>query len=492
MDEKVVLQLVSKIKRAIRHAIRNGHAEEALSLIRSCAELLYTVNLYYRDDDLEQALQTLATMLQAQGKEDNGKPFDQDVVLFWDGFGLDDRGLVRIYLKALCKAKHVVYVSYEDKKNGLLHVRRILEEGHAESCFIPRGRGDRQNAVQMLRDVLLRYRPKQFFFYSTPYDVVGTTVMYMFQGRMDRYQINLTDHAFWLGAGCIGKCIEFREYGARITKEYRGIEEKNIVVIPFYPAVEPMPFQGFPFPVQPGQKVFFSGGALYKTMGDDQMYYSMVQHILDVHPDTVFWYAGSGSCSEMDQLLKKYPNRAFFTAERQDLCEVIHNCRFYLSTYPLCGGLMFQYAAVAGRVPVTLKRDPVADSFLIDQSNLGVEFDSTEKLYVEVDKLLNNDCYWKQRAREMSAAVISQEGFDGEVTKLFKRDASSAYPPTYGPIDTTSFRKWRVSTLQRGEIWQILVRKNVTRCALRYYAIEFIGGAISFLWQTMVEYLHAA
>ena len=30
---------------------------------------------------------------------------------------------------------------------------------------------------------------------------------------------------------------------------------------------------------------------------------------------------------------------------------------FYLSTYPICGGLMFQYAASAGKVPVTLKYD---------------------------------------------------------------------------------------------------------------------------------------
>ena len=75
------------------------------------------------------------------------------------------------------------------------------------------------------------------FFYSLPDDVVGTTVMHFYDGYLMRYQINLTDHAFWLGSYCIDKCIDFRNYGAKISYEYRKIDSKKIVIIPFYPSI---------------------------------------------------------------------------------------------------------------------------------------------------------------------------------------------------------------------------------------------------------------
>ena len=50
---------------------------------------------------------------------------------------------------------------------------------------------------------------------------------------------------------------------------------------------------------------------------------------------------------EMKKIIKKYPNRAYLTPERSDLYQVLKHSVFYLSTYPLCGGLMYQYAAKA-------------------------------------------------------------------------------------------------------------------------------------------------
>ena len=69
-----------------------------------------------------------------------------------------------------------------------------------------------------------------FVFYSTPEDVIGTTALYSYDGQFIRYQINLTDHAFWLGSQCFDKCIEFRSYGASISKEYREIQSSKITV----------------------------------------------------------------------------------------------------------------------------------------------------------------------------------------------------------------------------------------------------------------------
>lgn len=77
------------------------------------------------------------------------------------------------------------------------------------------------------------FKPHDFFFYSFPNDVVGVTSLNIFEGKVTRYQINLTDHAFWLGARCIDKCIEFRDYGANVSVKYRGISKNIIVKLPF-------------------------------------------------------------------------------------------------------------------------------------------------------------------------------------------------------------------------------------------------------------------
>lgn len=61
---------------------------------------------------------------------------NQDTVLFWDGFGLNVRGLIQIYMKALCKVMKVVYVTYEDRKDQIPDVQDILNEYHAERYYV--------------------------------------------------------------------------------------------------------------------------------------------------------------------------------------------------------------------------------------------------------------------------------------------------------------------------------------------------------------------
>lgn len=92
--------------------------------------------------------------------------------------------------------------------------------------------------VQEFAEILNEVRPASFFFYSTPNDVVGTTILNLYRKRMNRFQINLTDHAFWLGARCIDKCIEFRDYGASISVNERKISKDKITKLPFYPIID--------------------------------------------------------------------------------------------------------------------------------------------------------------------------------------------------------------------------------------------------------------
>lgn len=90
----------------------------------ACANILYRSNICYKDDYLEEVIQRIASEL--INSVDENYISDQNVILFWDGFGFNKRGLAQIYLKALCKIKKVVYVTFLDRKDKICDIQRTV------------------------------------------------------------------------------------------------------------------------------------------------------------------------------------------------------------------------------------------------------------------------------------------------------------------------------------------------------------------------------
>lgn len=473
-------RILKETEQKLKKIISNKKYEDALAVISAIASILNSVNCYYTSPILEENLEIVSKQLQLNtftSKDDYQR--DDNVLLFYDGFGLNSRGLIQIYLKALCKVKKIVYVTYADCQNRIPDVLEILHNSGSEICYLERRNKLFTDRVNQLNGIVRQFRPGHVFFYSVPDDVVATPILYAYKGYFIRYQINLTDHAFWLGSCCLDKCIEFRDYGAKISKEYRNIDEDKIVIVPFYPMIHvDREFQGYPFKVEEGQKVVFSGGSLYKTLGGDNKYYEIVNHILENHPDTLFWYAGSGDDREMRKVIDKYPDRAFLTNERSDLFQVLEHSRMYLSTYPMCGGLMFQYAAMAGCVPITLKSGNISDGFLINQDTINIEFNDIESLYLEVDKLLSDDNYRNQRSSLMRDSVISPNVFDEEIQKLVEGIRSEAYVTKYEHIDTSDFRKWYLEEKTKKDLYMRFAQKKSFVAMLKYYPFKSVAGGL--------------
>lgn len=191
-----------------------------------------------------------------------------------------------------------------------------------------------------------------------------------------------------------------------------------------YPNVKKdVDFEGYPFPFdQEKQQLFFSGGALYKTIGKDGKYYEIVKSILTECENTVFWYAGEGDGSELKKLKESFPDRVYHTAERKDLYKVLERCAFYLSTYPICGNMMTQYAAAAGIVPLTLKNGNDGSGTLIGQEKLNFEFDDEKALIKEAKKLVNDENYRLSRRTDFVNSVVNEKDFDDALTGLIERD----------------------------------------------------------------------
>lgn len=474
LEKKEIEQLVTKLKKAIEKELNKKNYEMVLELISNAALVLYHTNIYYVDDDLETDLKKVSEYLEIEKLDIKDTT---DTVLFFDGFGLNDRGLAQIYLKSLCGIKRVVYVTFSDCITRIPDIVNIVNASESRIACIDRKEGNYISQIEQLNNIVLKERPKQFFFYSVPDDVVATVIMNVYRGVLTRYQINLTDHAFWLGARCIDYCIEFRDYGAAISKNYRGIEQNRIVKLPFYPILhEEKQFQGYPFKVQDTSKVIFSGGALYKTLGGENKYYKIVDHLLKNYKDVIFWYAGDGDDRELKKILSRYPGRAYHTNERSDLYQVLRHSVFYLSTYPICGGLMYQYAAKAGKVPLTLRFDEITDGFLINQESSNIEFDSLDGLFEEAHKLLTDEKYRARRTLEMQDSVISENAFHDALLQILEKGISS-YAIKFRRSSTSAFKKEYLRRQTSSNLDMIISNKKNMRASIRYTPIRFVIGA---------------
>ncbi|MBQ6215303.1 MAG: hypothetical protein IJJ67_07790 [Oscillospiraceae bacterium] len=479
-------RVIRKLDRIAADCIKAGKTERAMQAAGVSAEISYTWNQYYSDPSLEKVLLEIT---ESMGTRELPRPrSDPETVLFYDGFALDTRGLALIYLKALCRLGYkVIYVTYDADYSGKNateqpEIKKATRGSDIRMIYIRRSSGYLEKAKEIL-NLIDKYRPAVSFLYSLPFDIPAVCAFTKAEGTTRRFLINLTDNAFWAGLNSFDYCIEFRDYGAGISFYDRRIPSGKLKVLPFYPFTdEGIEFQGYPFSFdEHSQKLVFSGGALYKTFSEDNAYYKLVDFILAADPETVFWYAGSGDRSRFDPLLRKYAGRIFITPERKDLLQVLKRCCFYLSTYPVSGGLMFQYAAKAGIIPLTFRHDMCNEGFLIGQEELGIEFDSIEETEAEISRCLSDKEYREQKEKKLTDALVTEEEFTEQLGKLLK-SGKNDYSVTIKRQETEIFREEYAKRWEVNSLVPFLVRRKNKWITVKFpefmllYILRRIGG----------------
>ena len=423
IDEKIAV-----IKRKIPKAIARQQYDSALLLIKCLANLLFNYNQYYKDDFLEEQMEILKERL-FDTKDRPLQPVQAggDSIFFYDGVGVDD-GLELIYVKGLMKAgHHVVYLVRESAKGKFPMLQSWLEKYQAEIIYIPVGLSTLQEC-RYIYEVQNRTDIKAGFLYALPYDVAGVMAFMSAKNQYIRYRINFVDHTYWLGGTrAFDYCIEFRDVGAFLSCCYRGIPKEQLILLPYYPYIDrAKEFEGFPFPVEEGDFIIFSGGTLYKTIDiKENLYYKMVEYCLNEFHNTKFWYAGRGEdrhAVELKKLQKRYEGRVYWSEEgRSDLFQVLQHVDLYLNTYPVGGGLMLQYAAAAGRIPLIFYRTIESRTMtLIGQEKLGIEFNDIKSWKEEVSKLIEDKEYRKRKEQHISSACIDADAFEKNVLKILE------------------------------------------------------------------------
>lgn len=462
---------VSELTAIARTQLRRRELEQTLNTVATCALTLYSANQCYKSDALEDILSQVAEQLPSPG---TAVPAQDQRVLFYDGFGLGTRGLMTIYLRALCRLKKVTLVTRREWVPGLQTAVSLVEASGGQVCLLENKK--KTEDIEKLQQIIGSCGARHLFMYANADDVVVTTAFLSAPKDRVRYQINLTDHAFWLGSRCADKYIEFRDYGGAISAVYRGIPKEKLVKLPFYPRLDQyQAFAGYPEAFDPEkQQLVFSGGALYKTQSADNAYYRLVAEMLRRHPQLVFWYAGSGDSSQLEVLSKEFPGRVWHTPERQDLFGVLEHCLFYVSTYPICGGLMFQYAAAAGKVPVTLRHDGISDGFLLNQKQLGIEFDTVEQTLQEIDKLVQQPEYRREKEEKLSQAVLNPDTFTQGLERLLET-GDTGLAIDFALPDVQKLQKMYAKNYTLKQLRLDLVRKG-NGCLLAHFPVDYLLG----------------
>lgn len=329
---------------------------KAACYLSSAAKWAYQLNFIYSDPDADALIKRIS---EAQIKQYSvNQPIENRYVLI-DSFCLDNRGLTQQYLRAMIQNEaEILYICTATTiDNGSDILNELSKYPKARTLLFA---GDSVNMIEMARGIvegITQYAPSHIFMHIAPWDISALLACSAVSGATV-YNINLTDHAFWLGSSLLDYNIEFRPYGMTVSLEKRGLKPEQLLQQPFYP-VAPIshPFKGFP-KMADDAVIVFTGGALYKFLGKNDIFFHIMEAILSIAPNVFILVAGFDSSAVFDEKCSKVngKERILQIGVRDDIDAVFQKCDIFLSTYPTSGGLMCQYAAKYKK-PILAYRD---------------------------------------------------------------------------------------------------------------------------------------
>ena len=419
-----VIATFEKIKKLAKKELGNGNYRKSINHIETAAELAYMFNWIYTDDDLENYIQILSNKILGEVRKEF-TPIKGRIV-FYDVLALDNRGLTQQYLRAIISWGVEFLFIFEG--DDLTHSKTIIEEikacSNGEFFKIDNGLSETERTRALYKKIS-DFKPEKAFLHLYPSSVVAVTVWNSLK-EVVRYQINLTDHAFWLGVSCIDYSLEFRNYGCTISSEKRNLSRAQLLIQPYYPILDCKPFVGLPTEIPDDAIKIFTGGAYYKMYGRSDTFFSLLKILIELNAKVIILLAGNGNEQPILKFIKKnkFQNRVFLLGSRSDITHVFENCDIYLSTYPVTGGLMGQYAASLNIPLLSYSSDDIPCNF--SEGFLNWKTDSDFKIthkdlasFVnEAQKLIEDKSYRVAKGLRMKKHLITEAEFSTHLKEI--------------------------------------------------------------------------
>ncbi len=414
------------IKKLAISEFEKGNYQKSLEYIDNASTLASQIMWRYADDELEELLAKIGSALIVK---ENKFTLEENKVVFYDYFGAP--GILTLqYLRALVLLDYEILYLYEERINANATIIELISGTknvkvekiplHSEKSF----------RLKIVYKKIVEFKTSKLFLHINTMSI-GIPVFYCLPKEIVRYYINLGDHAFWLGSKAIDFSFEFRSFGAKVSIQKRGLNENQLLLLPYYPIIDKQEFKGFPKESN-GKVIIFSGGDFYKTVDKNKTYWKIVTHILNNNPNTVILYANKALNSEGQKFLDNFikdnnlEHNFIPIGFRKDINEVLQHCDIYLGTCPMSGGLMSQHAAINAKpilqyYPQQLFSFEETESMVCINSKISISFTNLPQFFEEAKKLIADKEYRIKKGEQLQNCMINENQFN----ELFKKSLES-------------------------------------------------------------------
>lgn len=413
-----IKDIYNKLVDVAKKALKKNDYNASAKFIREAAKWAYNTNIFYYEPELEILLKTLSDKyLQKKEIIPNINKY-----ILLDTEAIDNRGLTQQYIKAMIANKiEFQFITLQTKTDLIKDTLSIIKSYQKANIIIIKGvNNDDVLLARTIQNEIYKFSPEKILLHIKPWDVTSLLAIHSITGSKI-YNINMTDHAFWLGASFIDYNIEFRPYGMTISKEQRGLKDNQLLPMPFYPITSGKnTFEGFPNETI-GKIIIFTGGSPYKMYDKEQTFLlKIIDSILSLSDKTVVLLAGVpknnpiiiDAISKMDN-----SDRLIFLGTRKDINEVFNHCDIYLNTYPVEGGLMLQYAATNAKPIISYTnnakgRKEAVESFVNHYNDSFNTFTDIKDVINYTRNLLYDSEFRKNEGLKNKESVMNEDSFN--------------------------------------------------------------------------------
>lgn len=415
-----VIRIYEKWVKKSYKTFERGKHEKALFNIAISARWMYNFNIRYTDKRLEKLIKLISDVTIGNGSD--YLPND-DCCVFLDSIG-STKCLDLQYLRALMSLnREIVYILHNDLSQCKIIIDELNQYSRSH-IFLVKQEQSFVNQAKDINKIICRFKPAHIFLHMIPQDVVSLLAICNISAGK-KYNIDLQDHTYWLGASFIDYNIQFRDYGEKISIQKRGLKPNQIIRLPYYPIKHlNNKFEGFSN-VPSDAIIIFTGGAQYKMLGKNDIFFHLMDIILDCSPKAHILVATIGDNILFSQkvLKMKHRERVHCIGMRKDINEVFNHSDIYLATYPLVGGLMTQYAATYARPILAYgeKDDANLIEGVVNHKLAAVNtLYSLESFKTYAQKLLTDKKFREEEGLKNQHAIIDENDFSRYLEKLLK------------------------------------------------------------------------
>jgi len=411
-------------KRAIYNSNKKN-IKKAVVYTELTAKIGYNFNFKYSDNELENNILKIATSIINTKISFDSIP---DRIVFHDSFSIDNRGLTQQYLRAIFSwNSDLLYIA---NKNTI--GEQILKElnHYPKSKILILSEESFEKNFLFAKDEIIKFKPSKAFLHFSPWEILGIALWSQITS-VERFLINLTDHAFWLGKSCLDYIIEFRNYGCYLSENERGILKEKILYQPYYPIISSSIFNGFPISTN-NKIIAFAGSSYYKVYGENFFLLKMIKEVLIENSNLLFLFAGSGDVKPIRRFIKENKLEQCFIliGYRSDISEVVKNIDIYVNTYPLMGGLMSQYAALMNKPIIGYSDEKLYDvndtEDLLGISKRGILTRKTQKSFIDYfNELVRNIEIRNENIAYTKNALLQPKEFNQLLKKTIENKIQS-------------------------------------------------------------------